>query len=207
MSFTDWFKDIKPVMPVMVIEDINDAEPLAEALISGGVTCLEITLRTPVGLKAIEILAKKFPDAHVGVGTVSKIEEMQRAVDAGAKFAISPGITADLCEKAKSLRLPYAPGIMTPSDILVGKQFGMEFFKFYPADLAGGPKMLKALQGPFPDLKFCPTGGIHYDNAMEYLSLKNVVAVGGSWVCPVELVRNKDWQAIKTLAKKALPNI
>lgn len=200
MSFTKLFKHTKPIMPVIVINHIDQAVPLANALMAGGIHCLEVTLRTDVGLAAIEQIAKECPDAIVGAGTVTTAKQMQLVKAAGAKFAISPGISHELCQEAKSLQLPYAPGVMTPSDIIVGLKYDISLFKLFPADLAGGPKMIKALAGPFPSIQFCPTGGVTESNALEYFALDNVVAVGGSWVCPATLVEEKNWQAITALA-------
>jgi 2-dehydro-3-deoxyphosphogluconate aldolase/(4S)-4-hydroxy-2-oxoglutarate aldolase len=200
MSFTKLFEHTKPIMPVIVINHIDQAVPLANALIAGGIHCLEVTLRTDAGLAAIEKIAKECPDAIVGAGTVTSAKQMQLVKAAGAKFAISPGISHELCQEAKTLQLPYAPGVMTPSDIIVGLEHGISLFKLFPADLAGGPKMIKALSGPFPNIQFCPTGGVSEKNAAEYFSLPNVVAVGGSWVCPASLVEDKNWGAITALA-------
>lgn len=200
MSFNDFFKQTKPIMPVIVIEDIEHAVPLANALISGGIHCLEITLRTEAGLAAIERISKACPEAIVGAGTVTSPEQMRQVKSAGAKFVISPGISHELCQEAKTLQLPYAPGVMTPSDIILGLEYDITLFKLFPADLAGGPKMLKALSGPFPGIQFCPTGGVSSDNANEYFELPNVVAVGGSWVCPKDVVKANDWSAITKLA-------
>lgn len=200
MSFETWFKQTKPIMPVIVITDIDQAVPLAKALMAGGIHCLEVTLRTPQGLAAIERISKECPDAIVGAGTVTTVEQMKQVKAAGAKFVISPGISHDLCAAANELDLPYAPGVMTPSDIILGLKHGITLFKLFPADLAGGPKMIKALSGPFPHIKFCPTGGVSDKNSHEYFALDNVVAVGGSWVCPQHEVQTGNWSAITDLA-------
>jgi 2-dehydro-3-deoxyphosphogluconate aldolase/(4S)-4-hydroxy-2-oxoglutarate aldolase len=200
MSFDVWFKQTKPVMPVIVIEDIDHAVPLAKALMAGGIHCLEVTLRTPQGLVAIEKIAQECPDAIIGAGTVTTVEQMRQVKAVGAKFVISPGISNELCAAAKELNIPYAPGVMTPSEIILGMSYGISLFKLFPADMAGGPKMIKALGGPFPSIKFCPTGGVSEKNAAEYLALDNVSAVGGSWVCPKVLVNEKKWSEIKALA-------
>jgi len=200
MSFENWFKQTKPIMPVIVITDIDQAVPLAKALMAGGIHCLEVTLRTPQGLAAIERISKECPDAIVGAGTVTTVEQMKQVKAAGAKFVISPGISHDLCATANELDLPYAPGVMTPSDIILGLKHGITLFKLFPADLAGGPKMIKALSGPFPHIKFCPTGGVSDKNSHEYFALDNVVAVGGSWVCPQHEVKTGNWSAITDLA-------
>ena len=200
MSFSEFFKQTKPIMPVIVIEEIEHAVPLAKALIAGGIHCLEVTLRTEAGLAAIEKISKECPDAIVGAGTVTTAQQMKQVKLAGAKFVISPGISHELCREAHALQLPYAPGVMTPSEIILGLEYGISLFKLFPADMAGGPKMLKALSGPFPGIKFCPTGGVSGENAKEYFSLANVAAVGGSWVCPKDLVKANDWSAITKLA-------
>lgn len=201
MSFDIWLKQSKPIIPVMVIDQLEHAVPLAEALVVGGVRILEITLRTPVALDAIEQIAKNVPDAIVGVGTVTNATHVQQAYDAGAQFALSPGISDSLVQKAVDLALPIMPGVMTPSDIIKGMEYGLSDFKFYPAEQAGGANMLKAFLGPFPSARFCPTGGVSIDNFQSYLSLKNVMAVGGSWLCPKDLVTQEKWSDIQRLAK------
>lgn len=202
MAFSDWLMQTKPLMPVIVLEDVEQAKPLADALIEGGVNFLEVTLRTAAGLPAIEYLSKHVPNAIIGAGTVTTTDEMQRVYDAGAQFVISPGITSKLCEKAHSLALPYMPGVMTPSEIMLGLEFGLSHFKFYPAERVGGQPMLKALSGPFPNLRFCPTGGIDHSNAHAYLAMPNVDLVGGSWVCASHLVNDKKWSEITRLCRE-----
>ena len=201
-SMSTLFENSKAVLPVIVINDLDTAVPLAEALVSGGVTLLEVTLRTEQGLEAISLM-KNIPNAIVGAGTVTTPEQMEQAVEAGAQFIVSPGISRDLCETAKRLNVPFAPGVMTPSDIMLGMEFGIELFKFFPAAQAGGIPMLKAFAGPFPNVQFCPTGGITPSTSGDYLALPNVVAVGGSWLSPNDLIQNHDWAAIQTLAENA----
>lgn len=201
-SMMDLFESSKAVLPVIVINDLNTAVPLAESLVAGGVTLLEVTLRTEQGLDAIALM-KSVPNAIVGAGTVTSAQQMEQAVEAGAKFIVSPGISRELCEKAKELNIPFAPGVMTPSDIMLGLEFGIELFKFFPAEQAGGIPMLKAFSGPFPKVKFCPTGGITADGSSEYLALPNVVAVGGSWLSPSHLIKDQNWAAIRALADEA----
>ncbi len=203
MSFYIWFQQTKPIMPVIVINNVEHAVPLAKALMAGGIHCLEITLRTPEGLEAIKKIAEACPDAIVGAGTVTSVKQMKQVKEAGAQFAISPGISHELCKAANELNLPYAPGVMNPSDIMVGLEYGLSIFKLFPADLAGGPKMIKALSGPFPNITFCPTGGVSEKNIDSYFNLDNVVAVGGSWVCPAALVEAEDWKSIEVLATSA----
>ena len=196
------FDSSKAVLPVIVIHDLETAVPLAKALVAGGVTLLEVTLRTEQGLEAISLM-KSVPNAIIGAGTVTSATQMEQAVEAGAKFIVSPGISRELCEKAKELNVPFAPGVMTPSDIMLGLEFGIELFKFFPAEQAGGIPMLKAFSGPFPNIRFCPTGGITSTSSKEYLALSNVVAVGGSWLSPNNLIQDQDWNGIQELAEKA----
>ena len=202
MSFETWLTQSKPVIPVIVIEELEHAVPLAKALVAGGVRLLEITMRTPVALAAIEKIAKEVPDAIIGVGTVTTATHIQQAYDVGAQFALSPGISETLITKSQDLSLPFMPGVMTPTDIIKGIEFGLHDFKFYPAEQAGGTTMLNAFAGPFDNIRFCPTGGISVDNFKQYLALKNVMAVGGSWLCPRNLLNQQDWAAIEVLAKQ-----
>ncbi len=202
MSFQTWLTQSKAVIPVIVVDELEQAVPLAKALVAGGVRLLEVTMRTPVALAAIEKIAKEVPDAIVGVGTVTTAAHVQQAYDAGAQFALSPGISEKLVVKSQELKLPFMPGVMTPTDIIKGIEFGLQNFKFYPAEQAGGAAMLKAFAGPFDQVQFCPTGGISEHNFKAYLALKNVMAVGGSWLCPKALLKQKDWSAIETLARQ-----
>jgi len=201
MDFNAWIKNSKPVIPVIVIDELEHAVPLAKALVAGGVKLLEVTMRTNAALAAIEKISAEVPDAIVGVGTVTSANHIQQAYDAGAQFALSPGISDGLIAKAQTLKLPFMPGVMTPSDIMLGLEANLTQFKFFPAQQAGGTAMLKAFAGPFPQVTFCPTGGISQNNAQEYLALENVMAVGGSWLCSKALVHAKDWTAIEALAK------
>lgn len=200
MAFETWLKESKPVIPVIVIDEIEQAVPLAKALVAGGVKLLEVTMRTPVALAAIEKIAKDVPEAIVGVGTATKAEHIQQAKDAGAQFALSPGISESMVQKAQDLDMPFMPGVMTPSDIILGLDCGLSEFKFFPAQQAGGVNMLKAFAGPFEQVRFCPTGGISQANYQEFLALKNVVVVGGSWLCSKELMTAQNWQGITDLA-------
>lgn len=201
MAFEQWFQQTKNIMPVIVINDIAQAVPLAKALIAGGIHCLEITLRTPQGIEAIKVISEQVPEAIVGAGTITNSDQVKAVKEAGGKFIISPGISHDLCKTAQKLNMPYAPGIMTPSDILIGLNYGLSIFKFYPASLSGGVDMLKAFAGPFNNIKFCPTGGITEKNSAQYLALDNVIAVGGSWVCPSDLIKERKWSEIQALAQ------
>lgn len=190
-----------PVIPVIVIERVEDAVPLAEALLAGGVKVLEVTLRTPVALDAMEAIAKNVPDALLGAGTVRNPVDAKRAKDVGCTFAVSPGYTAALGEACKALDLPLLPGVATASELMTAQDDGYNFLKFFPASTAGGIPLLKALAGPFPDVVFCPTGGLTPENAGSYLALPNVRVCGGSWLTPKEAVAAGDWGKITALAK------
>ncbi|MCH9829842.1 MAG: bifunctional 4-hydroxy-2-oxoglutarate aldolase/2-dehydro-3-deoxy-phosphogluconate aldolase [Gammaproteobacteria bacterium] len=191
---------VQPVIPVMVIDDLDTAVPLARALVDGGVRLLEITMRTPVALEATRRIVEEVPDAIVGVGTLTTIADIALAIEAGASFGVSPGATPALLAAARDAGLPLLPGVMTPSDILSGLAEGYDTFKFFPAQQAGGMAMLKAFHGPFPDLLFCPTGGIDVSTAPQFLALPNVACVGGSWLAPKAAVQARDWPAITRLA-------
>lgn len=190
-----------PVIPVIVIEDLDTAVPLAEALVAGGLKVLEITLRTSAAMQAMEQIASEVPDAMVGVGTVTSASEVQKAKDNGATFVVSPGYTHAIGQACFAADLPYLPGVMTPGDIMRAQEDGLDALKFFPAAQAGGISFLKSLRGPFPNIVFCPTGGIGASDYSDYLALDNVLCVGGSWVAPAELVRQRDWQQISSLAK------
>ncbi len=173
-----------PVIPVIVIEDEAQAVPLARALVAGGVRVLEVTLRTPVALAAVRAMTRAVPDAMVGVGTLTRPEEFAEALAAGAHFGVSPGLTPILIEAARASGLPLLPGVMTPSDVIAALAAGFNEMKLFPAQQAGGIGMLKALAGPFPDARFCPTGGVTAQSAPDFLALPNVTCVGGSWLTP-----------------------
>lgn len=192
-----------PIIPVLTIDSLSDAVPLAQALVEGGLPVLEITLRTPVALAAIELIAKSVPKAIVGVGTVTNTLELQASFDHGATFAISPGITFELVQFARDHKMNLIPGTQSPSDIMLAKSCGFNIVKFFPAEQSGGIAMLKAFYGPFSDIEFIPTGGITADSARHYLDLPNVLAVGGSWLAPKVLVQQQNWAAIKELAAQA----
>ena len=194
---------IGPVIPVIVIDDIDRAVPLARALVDGGVRVLEVTLRTPVALDAIRAIAREVPDAIVGVGTISRVEHFEQAIQAGARFGVSPGLTRELIEAAHGSRLPLLPGVMTPSDVISARNAGFFALKLFPAQQAGGIGMLKAMSGPFPDVTFCPTGGVTPTSAPDFLVLPNVGCVGGSWLTPPAMVKAGDWQEITALALDA----
>ena len=193
-----------PVMPVMVIQNLEDAVPLAKALVAGGIKVLEITLRTPIALDAIRLISQEVKDAIVGAGTIANPAQLQAAQEAGAVFAISPGVTATLLKAANDGQIALIPGIATLSELMLGLEYGLDHFKFFPAEAAGGIPMLKAISGPFPKAIFCPTGGISPSNFLEYLQLPNVACVGGSWLAPQAAVSEKNWAKVTELAQKAV---
>ncbi len=192
-----------PVIPVIVIDRLEDAVPLARALVAGGVRVLELTLRTPVALKAIEAIANEVEGAIIGVGTITQPEDFDASVKVGALFGVSPGLTPELIAAARDSSLPLLPGVMTPSDVIAARAAGFTELKLFPAQQAGGLGMLKALGGPFPELSFCPTGGIGAATAPDFLALPNVACVGGSWLTPASAVAARDWDRITTLAREA----
>jgi 2-dehydro-3-deoxyphosphogluconate aldolase/(4S)-4-hydroxy-2-oxoglutarate aldolase len=196
-----------PVMPVMVIQNLEDAVPLAKALVAGGIKVLEITLRTPVALDAIRAISQEAEGAIVGAGTIANPKQLQAARDAGAVFAISPGITQNLLAAAKDGDIALIPGVATLSELMLGMDYALDHFKFFPAEAAGGMPMLKAIGGPFPQATFCPTGGISPDNYQAYLKLSNVACVGGSWLAPADAVKTKNWAKVTALAQQAISNI
>jgi 2-dehydro-3-deoxyphosphogluconate aldolase / (4S)-4-hydroxy-2-oxoglutarate aldolase len=193
-----------PVIPVIVLSDVAHAVPLARALVAGGIRMLEVTLRTPVALACIEAIAREVPDAVAGAGTVRSAADAQAAAMAGARFAVSPGYTHAVGKACHELELPLLPGVATGSEIMAAQEDGYTELKFFPAMQAGGLAMLKAWQGPFGDVKFCPTGGISAGNAAEFLALDNVVCVGGSWLTPADAVARGDWARITQLAREAV---
>jgi 2-dehydro-3-deoxyphosphogluconate aldolase/(4S)-4-hydroxy-2-oxoglutarate aldolase len=193
-----------PVVPVIVIEELNHAVPLARALLAGGISVLEITLRTPIALDAIRLVAREVPEAMVGAGTVLTGEQLRAVEGAGGLFAISPGLTPSLLAAADGGGIPLIPGIATVSELMTGMERGYGHFKFFPAEAAGGAKTLKAISGVFPRAVFCPTGGVTPDNYRDYLMLDSVRCVGGSWLVPGEALRKNDWQRITGLAAEAV---
>jgi 2-dehydro-3-deoxyphosphogluconate aldolase / (4S)-4-hydroxy-2-oxoglutarate aldolase len=194
---------LAPVIPVLTVEKLEHAAPLAKALFAGGLVVLEITLRTPVALKVIEAMRVAVPGAVVGAGTLVRPEDFKRAADVGAQFAVTPGLTPQLAEAAKTVGYPLLPGIISPSEILQAMHFGYDTLKFFPAQPAGGIPMLQSFGGPFADVAFCPTGGISRETAPSFLKLRNVLCVGGSWVAPNGLVNQGDWAGIEALARDA----
>ncbi|WP_019674293.1 bifunctional 4-hydroxy-2-oxoglutarate aldolase/2-dehydro-3-deoxy-phosphogluconate aldolase [Arsukibacterium perlucidum] len=210
MAFENW--QLQPaelfaqgaVVPVIVIKDLADAVPMAKALLAGGIRVLEVTLRTPVALDAIKLLAEQVPEAIVGAGTVTTAAQLEQVIAAGAKFAISPGLTRELLQAGKDATIPLIPGIASISELMEGTGLGYTHFKFFPAEAAGGVKTLKSIHGPFSDIRFCPTGGINEKNYLEYLALPNVSCVGGSWIVPDQAVSDKDWPKITELTRTAV---
>jgi 2-dehydro-3-deoxyphosphogluconate aldolase/(4S)-4-hydroxy-2-oxoglutarate aldolase len=192
------------VVPVIVITDVAQAVPLAHALLAGGIDVMEITLRHAAGLPAIAAVARAVPAMHVGAGTVTRPQEMLQARDAGARFALSPGSSDALAQAAIDCELPFIPGAMTPSEVMRAREIGFGLVKLFPAAQAGGVAMLKALGGPLPDMKFCPTGGVSLANLPEYLQQPNVAMVGGSWLTPLDALTQGRWQDITALAAQAV---
>jgi 2-dehydro-3-deoxyphosphogluconate aldolase/(4S)-4-hydroxy-2-oxoglutarate aldolase len=192
-----------PVIPVIVIETLEEAVPLARALVDGGVRVLEVTLRTPVALQAVEAIAREVEGAIVGVGTITRPEDFEQSIKAGALFGVSPGLTPLLVDAARASRLPLLPGVMTPSDVIAARAAGFTELKLFPAQQAGGIGMLKAMAGPFPDVIFCPTGGVTAATAPDFLALPNVACVGGSWLTPRAAVTAGDWAHVTALAAQA----
>ena len=195
--------DHGPVIPVIVIQKLEDAVPMAQALVDGGVKVLEITLRTPVALKCMEAIARSVKGAIVGAGTIRTVDDAQAARDAGCQFGVSPGYTSEIGHYCRNIGLPLLPGVATASEVMRANGDGYGFLKFFPASAAGGIPLLKALHGPFGDVVFCPTGGITPETAPQFLALPNVKVCGGSWLTPQEAVDRQDWARITTLARAA----
>jgi 2-dehydro-3-deoxyphosphogluconate aldolase / (4S)-4-hydroxy-2-oxoglutarate aldolase len=192
-----------PVIPVIVLHRLEDAVPLARALVEGGVRVLEVTLRTTLALRCIEAIARDVPEAIVGAGTVRSADDALASGDAGARFAVSPGYTTAVGTACRDIGLPLLPGVATASEVMMAQADGLNFLKFFPASAIGGIPLLKALSGPFPDVVFCPTGGITAETAPQYLALKNVKVCGGSWLTPDDAVQAGDWARITQLAREA----
>lgn len=194
---------LAPVIPVLTVTDIEHAVPLARALAAGGLRVLEVTMRTPVALAAVEAMRKAVPEAVVGVGTLTRAVDFAGANRAGAQFGVTPGLTQELAAAARGARFPLLPGVMTPTELIAARALGYSVLKLFPAQQAGGIAMLQALGAPFPDVSFCPTGGITRATAPDYLALSNVVCVGGSWVAPRSMLEAGDWAGIEALARDA----
>lgn len=191
------------VIPVITLDRVEDAVPLAEALVAGGIKVLEVTLRTEAAVEGIRQIVKHVPEAIVGTGTVCTEQQIKLSEDLGCQFMISPGATENLLQAGERSDIPFLPGISSVSELMRGMEYGYRNFKFFPAEAAGGPAVLKALAGPFGDIGFCPTGGIGLHNAMEYLALPNVLCVGGSWIAQTKLINEQRWSEIETLAREA----
>lgn len=197
-----WLAQTKPLIAVIVIDEAKHAVPMAKALVAGGIHLLEITLRTPAGLAAIKQIREQVPEAIIGAGTVCNAEDYQNAIEAGSQFIVSPGLTPELIQKSQQVRTEgqwdgiFLPGVATASELMIAVDAGLTQLKCFPASVIGGEKLLKAWSGPFPDIQFCPTGGISLDNYQDYLSLPNVICAGGSWLVNSELLANEDWAEI-----------
>ncbi|MEV8417981.1 bifunctional 4-hydroxy-2-oxoglutarate aldolase/2-dehydro-3-deoxy-phosphogluconate aldolase [Streptomyces niveus] len=195
--------DLAPVVPVVVVDDVADAVPLARALVVGGLPAIEVTLRTPAAPDAIRAIAAEVPEAVVGAGTVISAATVTEAVSAGARFLVSPGWTDTLLAAMRASGVPFLPGVSTTSEVVALLERGVSEMKFFPAEAAGGTAYLKSLSGPLPQARFCPTGGISLESAPSYLALKNVGCVGGSWMLPPDAITSKDWARVEKLAREA----
>jgi 2-dehydro-3-deoxyphosphogluconate aldolase/(4S)-4-hydroxy-2-oxoglutarate aldolase len=195
------------VVPVLTIDRVEDAVPLARALVKGGVRTLEVTLRTPSAADAAKAITAEVPDAIVGIGTILNASDLARAERLGARFGVSPGATPELLQAAAGSGLPFAPGIATASELMAALAHGFDLVKFFPAEQSGGIKALRALAGPFPHAKFCPTGGVGEANAAAWLAEPNVVAVGGSWLCPPAEVRSGNWAGITAICERSMKSL
>ncbi|HEY9102664.1 bifunctional 4-hydroxy-2-oxoglutarate aldolase/2-dehydro-3-deoxy-phosphogluconate aldolase [Chitinimonas sp.] len=192
-----------PVMPVIVLDRVEDAVPLARALVAGGIRVLEVTLRTAAGLASVKAIAAEVPEAIVGVGTVTRPEQFAEAKAAGAVFAVTPGLTEELALAAKAAGISLLPGVMTPSEVIAALGWGFDAMKLFPAEQAGGLGMLKAMNGPFAEVLFCPTGGVTLESAPKFLALPNVACVGGSWLVPKDKIAAGEWHIVTQLAREA----
>jgi 2-dehydro-3-deoxyphosphogluconate aldolase/(4S)-4-hydroxy-2-oxoglutarate aldolase len=201
-SLDRWVQQ-SPVIPVITINRLEDAVPMARALVNGGLNMLEITLRTKYGLEAIAAIKQAIPEAVVGVGTVVAAAQVEQVLKAGAEFIVTPGSTEALLQALIASNTPFLPGVSSLSEILMGYEKGIRRFKFFPAEVSGGVKALQAFAGPLPDIRFCPTGGVRPENLQNYLATTNVMAVGGTWLTTDDLVREKNWAQIEQLARQA----
>ncbi|MFX3626662.1 bifunctional 4-hydroxy-2-oxoglutarate aldolase/2-dehydro-3-deoxy-phosphogluconate aldolase [Campylobacter sp. LH-2024] len=199
--------EVSKIIPVITIYDLKTSVDLAKALIEGGIKILEITLRTQEAIEAIKLISEEIPEAVVGAGTVLNTKMLEEVKNAGAKFAISPGLNVVFAKEARNIDLPLIPGIATAGELMLALEFGFKNLKFFPAQAAGGINMLKSFSAPFQEVKFCPTGGISLDNMNDYLKLDNVLCVGGSWLTPKELILDKKWNQITQIAKQSLGQI
>lgn len=199
--------ELSPIVPVIALDSVEDALPLAEALYAGGIAVMEITLRTEAGFKSIETIAKSMPEMHVGAGTVVDAESFQKAVEFGSQFVFSPGISQELMQSAGELDIALIPGVATASEVMLAQNNGFDHCKLFPATVAGGVEALKAFGGPFASMRFCPTGGVKLSNLNDFLSLDNVVCVGGSWIVPKQAIAEKNFAEITRLCREALGSI
>ena len=198
---------VSPIVQVIAIENEKDALPLARALSEGGVNVMEITLRTEAGLKAVEIISREMPEMNVGTGTVCNEEDLIASKNAGAKFVFSPGISQELIDASKKHNITLIPGVATSSEVMLAQNNGIHYCKLFPATLAGGVDILKAFSGPYSKMNFCPTGGVNLNNLNDFLELKNVLCVGGTWFVPKDAIANNDFGKITTLCKEAINSI
>lgn len=198
---------ISPIVPVIALDRVEDALPLAEALLEGGIGLMEITLRTEAALACIEIISSKMPQMHAGAGTVTNAKEFQNAIDAGSKFVFSPGISAEILEFSKTNNQTLIPGVCTASEVMFAQNNGFLHCKLFPATVAGGTEALKAFAGPFANMRFCPTGGVSLQNIKSFLDLPNVLCAGGSWIVPKQVIADKDFATITKLCKEVFERI
>lgn len=198
---------VSPIVPVIAIDDEKDALPLAKALSEGGVNVMEITLRTEAGLKAVEVIAKQMPSMNVGTGTVCNEDDIIASKKAGAKFVFSPGISQELIDAAKKHEITLIPGVATASEVMLAQNNGIFYCKLFPASIVGGVDILKAFNGPFPKMNFCPTGGVKLNNLNDFLSLNNVLCAGGTWFVPKDAITNNNFGKITQLCKEAIDSI
>jgi 2-dehydro-3-deoxyphosphogluconate aldolase / (4S)-4-hydroxy-2-oxoglutarate aldolase len=193
-----------PAIPILTLDHVQDVRPLAEALLEGGLRVLEVTLRTEAGFWALTAIARDCPGLIVGAGTVLLEEQVNKAADCGAQFLVSPGLTQNIARATAARGIAWLPGIATASDIMRGRELGFAAFKFFPAEASGGIATLRAFQGPFPDVRFCPTGGVGPANARDYLALRNVACIAGSWIMPKDAIEMQDWNRIRALSHEAV---
>jgi len=199
--------EVSPIVPVIALDRVEDALPLAEALLEGGIAMMEITLRTDAGLKSIETIAKSMPEMNVGAGTVVNAESFQKAVGHGSQFVFSPGISEELMQSSRGLDIALIPGVATASEVMLAQNSGFDHCKLFPATVAGGTDALKAFGGPFASMRFCPTGGVKLSNLNDFLALENVLCVGGSWIVPKQAIAEKNFSEITRLCREALGSI
>lgn len=195
---------LSPIMPVVKIAHIEQALPLANALLAGGIKTIEVTLRSDCALDAISLIARELPEMAVGAGTITTVEQFEQCQQAGALFGLSPGATLSLLEKARSSDWPFIPGVATASEIMTARDYGFNRLKFFPAEASGGCDALRGFSGPLPNIVFCPTGGINLRNLSQYLSQSNVVCVGGTWLTPADWVTNQEWDKVRSLCEESL---